>query len=528
MRSRISIMVALLTLPVFISCRPPVLNNTQPNPVFPRQVVAVDGSELLLASVRWDAGLGSERGALRSFLSARYFQVPGNATAGIHPVQLRNNAGTSAVVNVTVSSLSGGWPAPRIDDIGITALSDNRNGTADVWLAVPAANVDPDATVRVDAVNRTSIFYSAIPHAYFNAHTASTYGYPVYHYGMLVVFLDDQPFGGNLNVEVTNTDGQAGTRSYQLPADAASLDSDNDGLLDSWETSGYTAPSGAVINLAAMGCNPRRKDILVEVDWISAATPNATIWAPIESTFASAPVLNPDGSQGVFIHIDRGQGGAFTGGGTVLTDHTTMDFGAGTAVGYVNFYTYKAGNFDADRLNIFHYCVFGRAMPGGSSGRGEIWGNDFIVTFANFGVWGTDLAEVGTFIHELGHNLALRHGGIDNAAADANQTHKPNQESTMNYRYQFGGISNDCDFASENVHTYSMGMYRTIVEANVNENAGICDNAALDFNANGAFTNGSAVDTDQDGDRTDVNNNYNEWGRIMLAFTRAGSRWNNN
>lgn len=529
MRSLLIIISCSLFL---VACsEPPVLNNIVPNPGFPRQIVGVDGELLLFAGVRWDAGLASETGVFQSFLTANYFQVPAGTAVGNHPVRLTNNVGNStATINFTVSALAGVWPAPRIEDIGITAFADNADGTADIWLAVPAANVDANATVQINGVNKPSVLYSAIANAYFNVHNASTYGYPVYHYGLLAVFLDNQALGGILNVQVTNTDGQVNARTYQLANTVANFDSDNDGLLDVWETGGYTAPSGAVIDLAALGCDPLRKDVLVEVDWIAAAAPNNTIWATIENVFANAPVLNPDGSQGISIHIDRGQGGAFTGGGNILADHTTMDFGANATPGYVDFFTYKAASFNADRLNIFHYGIFGRARPNGSSGRGEIFGNDFIVTFVNFGVWGTDIAEVGTFVHELGHNVGLRHGGIDNGAADANETFKPNQESTMNYRYQFSGVSIDCDLASENIHTYSQGMYATIREATANENIGICDNNAIDFNANGMLTNGIPVNTNplNDVDATDVHINYDEWGALKLQFTQPGSRWNGN
>ena len=38
------------------------------------------------------------------------------------------------------------------------------------------------------------------------------------------------------------------------------------------------------------------------------------------------------------------------------------------------------------------------------------------------------------FIHELGHNLGLKHGGTDNL------NYKPNYLSVMNYFFQFGGV----------------------------------------------------------------------------------------
>jgi hypothetical protein len=237
--------------------------------------------------------------------------------------------------------------------------------------------------------------------------------------------------------------------------------------------------------------------------------------------------LNPDGSQGIFVHIDRGQGAPFDQGGTVLADHTTMDFGSNATPGYVNFFDYKTAGFNPARLDIFHYCIFGRTRPGGSSGRGEIWGNDFMVTFSNFSLWSSALAQAGTFIHELGHNLGLRHGGIDNAATDANYLHKPNLASSMNYRYQFGGVSTDCNFSSEPVHTFSMGMYQRINETSVNENIGICNNTPLDMNGSGTITTGP-MDVNLDMVSNSIHIDYNQWGNLKLNFRATGSRWNNN
>jgi hypothetical protein len=103
---------------------------------------------------------------------------------------------------------------------------------------------------------------------------------------------------------------------------------------------------------------------------------------------------------------------------------------------------------------------------GGSSGIAEIWGNDFMVSLGGFahedgagasscfdgqdngGLDGADLADSdctsgvagnqmeheGTFMHELGHNLNLRHGGIDD------MNYKPNYLSIMSYTFQFDWI----------------------------------------------------------------------------------------
>lgn len=503
----------------------PVINSIDPGSGYPRQLLGVDGNTLF-ASVIWDAGLATESVLYNGFFGTNYFQVPANATPGAHPVALRNSIGTSSPVNVNVLAPSGTFPAPRIEDVGLLGLSDTAPISA--GLVITGANLDVNATVTINGVASTFVVrWGGLPVDYLLTHTPATYGYPIYHYVQLLSGAQNVTMGSILNIVVTNTDGRSDTTSYTLPRTLAERDSDGDGLLDDWERGSFTAPSGGTVALSSMGTKPLHKDILVEVDWIAAAAPNATIWATIERAFADAPVLNPDGSRGVHIIIDRGQGGAFTGGGTVLADHTTMDFGPSTASGYTDFFTYKTNNFNNDRLNVFHYAVFGRARPNGSSGRGEIWGNDFMVTFVNFTVWAQALAQVGTFIHELGHNLGLTHGDLNNTPSQWNETFKPNFASTMSYRWQFPGVSIDCDWASESFHTYSQGYYARINESSVNESLGICDNAPLDMNADGMIST-VAIDFSANSSTTGVHDDFDQWGNLLLKFRATGSGWNSN
>lgn len=515
----------ILVLPLIAACTPtPTLNSVVPNTGYPRQLLGVDGNTLW-GSVVWDVGLATETTISSGLFGTNYFQIPSTATAGVHPVAIRNSNGTSPSVNVTVLAPSGAFPAPRIEEIAIFGTSGTT--TLDLALTVSAANLDTDATVTVDgAAPEVTIRWGALPVNYLQNRVPSTFGYPIYHYTQLLFIVENVALGSNLNVTVTNNDNQFSTRAFTVPASLANLDSDADGLLDDWETGSYTAPSGGTVPLSAMGTSKWRKDLLVEVDWIAAAAPNAGIWATIEAAFDQAPVLNPDGSSGVNIIIDRGQGGQFTGGGSVLADHTTMDFGASTAAGYINFFTYKNNNFNNDRLNVFHYSIFGRARPNNSSGRGEIWGNDFMVTFRNFVVWPQQVAQLGTFIHELGHNLGLTHGNLLTNAAQWNETFKPNFPTTMSYRYQFPGVSTDCDFASEGLHTFSQGMFARINEQTANENTGICDNSPLDLNGNGLIPTAPPLDASIDGDTTDVHDDFDQWGNMLLDFDATGSGWN--
>lgn len=103
------------------------------------------------------------------------------------------------------------------------------------------------------------------------------------------------------------------------------------------------------------------------------------------------------------------------------------------------FQAIKATNFSPARAPVFHYALWahnlgglgttsGIARPGSAS---DISGSDFIVSLGSFaGNVGTTLQQAGTFMHELGHNLSLRHGGGD----DLN--YKPNFLSVMSYMFQ--------------------------------------------------------------------------------------------
>jgi hypothetical protein len=78
---------------------------------------------------------------------------------------------------------------------------------------------------------------------------------------------------------------------------------------------------------------------------------------------------------------------------------------------------------------LFVHSICGNT---GASGSAEILGNDAIISLGNFdrGIGNLD-QQAGTLLHELGHNLNLRHGG------DVDKNCKPLYLSVMNYAYQF-------------------------------------------------------------------------------------------
>lgn len=538
--------IFILILLLSACVKKPILNSLDPSSGTPGTVVEVNGSNLFLASVKWDANTPSEQTIPSSFLSAHFFTVPLAASVGSHPIRLFG-AGQYSDNTVNFNATAGTIrPQPRLDDVTVSFF-EITGAKAAMILMAHGANIDVGAKILINGTAQPTAFSRLLRNANMNATNPATLGYPIFHYATVWIFLSDQTPGSNITVSVENLDGGVSNNLiYRIAANMSDLDSDGDGLPDNWERNGYDANGDGTIDvdLPALGANPLRKDLFIECDWMNAAAPNAAIWANIENAFVNAPVLNSDGSQGIAIHIDRGQAGAGGGGGTIIPYADRIRYDNQTPSNnftYVNFYTVKANNFNANRLNTHRYCVFGwdSGHNSGESGRVEnIWANDFFVTL---GSWGADGAradfQTGTFIHELGHTLNLRHGGFE----DANS--KDNYNSVMQYGNdwttwagqnnvfspsQMGGIDVDCNQLDvDAVYTYSQGMRPDLNEGNLNENNGVCDNVARDWNGNGSIEASVSASLDSNGSLT-VIRDYADWANIEINFRATGSGWGNN
>lgn len=544
----LNISLVLLLLVIFgTGCaKKPILNALDPNSGPPATLVEVQGEDLFLASVRWDAGTPSEHTVPSNFLSGRFFTVPLGASLGAHPVRLYGDGQYSDnTINFTVTD-GVMRPNPRLDDVTVSLFSISAPNKASMILMAHGANIDVGATIRLDGTAQDTFFSRGLRNTHMNATDPATLGYPIFHYATVWCCIDDQTPGSNITVSVENLDGVVSNNlTYHIAANMDELDSDGDGLPDKWEENGYDADGDGTIDvdLPQLGADPLRKDLFIEVDWMSQSAPNNAIWAAIESAFDNSPILNSDGSQGIAIHIDRGAGTG-GGGGDIIPyadgiryDNNTPD----PTLTYTNFYTVKQNNFDANRLNIYRYCAFAwdNGHSPGASGRAEnIWANDF---FVSLGSWGADGLrndfQIGTFMHELGHTLNLRHGGFENTNS------KDNYNSIMQYgndwiiwggqnnKYspsQVGGIDVDCNMLDvDGVYTYSQGQRRDLDESNLNENEGVCDNIARDWNNNGAIEASVSENLDANIAQT-VISDYADWANIELNFRAAGSGWNNN
>jgi hypothetical protein len=291
-------------------------------------------------------------------------------------------------------------------------------------------------------------------------------------------------------------------------------DTDDDGIPDGDEVLGTTGG----LNLPAFGVSPLRKNILLEYDWFDDSItcgahshrPNQPLLDRVSQMFANAPVSNPDGSTGITLIHDFGQGGVFTGGNLIPDPDGVLPGGFDS-----EFLAYRATHFAANRQGYFHYVMMPHQYNtnSGSSGLGELVGDDTIVSLycAN-----SDVNVGNTIAHELGHNLGLHHGGPFDAT-----NNKPNYNSVMNYDYQFPGVDNNCTPPGDGVLDYSHGVRNSLDENALNEQNGICGGVDWDFNFNGIFESSVSYDVNFDG-ALFVLVDHNDWASIVYDFQPDG------
>jgi hypothetical protein len=255
---------------------------------------------------------------------------------------------------------------------------------------------------------------------------------------------------------------------------AYAADLDGDGLSDSAE--------------AYLGSSPLHKDVFVEIDWFivngRSMKPRPGFVEFVQSVFAAAPVLNPDGTGGIRIHVELSQG--------IRTNQAVLGYSETASSDTYNwgqFDAYKSLYFTPSKRSTHHYCLFvadygdqnGKATTSsGISRNGDNFvagASDFIVSLGSQGEDGWynkpnagrfKYTQAGTFVHELGHNLGLRHGGPDHV------NYKPNLLSVMNYSFQTDGVPyTRRDGVRFRIFDYSRFFLPALNETNLNEAAGL-------------------------------------------------------
>jgi hypothetical protein len=151
----------------------------------------------------------------------------------------------------------------------------------------------------------------------------------------------------------------------------------------------------------------------------------------------------------------------------------------------VEFSDLKAQYFHPTSDHPWHYAIFGYNGGTCASGIADLPGDDFFISMSDLPIldqFPRDRRldfEGGRFMHELGHNLNLRHGGDEDLPNG-----KPNYLSVMNYSYQ-NGIPYAASPGSTTVLGYRLDYSEQTLppldENNLNESLGIQDPGSTDI-----------------------------------------------
>ncbi len=323
--------------------------------------------------------------------------------------------------------------------------------------------------------------------------------------------LMEQPLGQFVAPDqpVPSQDGVIGAPTPSAaPTNINLNDTDKDDLLDVWETTGMDLDNNGVVelDLKKLGADPMHKDLFVEVDFMQLHKPFNQSITHIVNNFSRAPVSNPDGTDGIRLHVEVDE---------EIPHQNDTDK---TAI-----FLFKASNFgtSAQRADpatilakslVYHYALFAHNQPGTeSSGQSNgINSMEFITTLgarASFldpvtkhPVGSPDFQE-GTFMHELGHNLGLNHGGNDIINC------KPNYLSVMSHVRQMS------IFLGTRPLDYSRSILFQLDERALDENNGISTSTPPGLFTvygppppnNGVINKtGIPLDWNRDGDTVDV------------------------
>lgn len=245
-------------------------------------------------------------------------------------------------------------------------------------------------------------------------------------------------------------------------------DSDGDRYPDLWETDGIDFDGDGDIDLTLPGADPNYKDIYVEVDYMPSHQPRTDALANVVAAFAAAPVANPNGLDGIALHVEVDE---------QIPHQNDLDL-------WGDFDSLKAARFGSplERASpavllakklVYRYALFIHRYEGSSSSGKAKSGGNFAVSLGaanwdpdGFGhSVGNRKEQAGTFMHELGHTLGLGHGGA------TQDNYKPNYLSVMNYNFQISWVTNAA--LADGRLDYSSQKLPTLDEQSLDESQGI-------------------------------------------------------
>jgi hypothetical protein len=224
-------------------------------------------------------------------------------------------------------------------------------------------------------------------------------------------------------------------------------DADNDGICDNWEhqtSLDITYPLGNPITYhfnCDTTCDNSARDIFVEIDWMEGHRPNQLALDDVVTAFKNAFQTGTGQEIRVHLQVDPEPiphlGCIVWGTSGITFDKIKANF-FGTPSERSDAAWHDISNtMYIEKKQAFHYALFAHGRCGvlGETGKSEISGNDLEVTLGRS--VGSRDQQSGTFMHELGHNLGLLHGGNTNINC------KPNYLSVMSHSRQFADLVNN-------------------------------------------------------------------------------------
>lgn len=342
---------------------------------------------------------------------------------------------------------------------------------------------------------------------------------------------------------------------YARWIDIYEIDTDRDGLSDGWELYGADIDDDGIveIDLPALHADPNIPDIFVEVDWMKGLKPNEDALFMVVQSFAKHKIS---------LHIDAGAGSKNyyidpktkklqysywteqTSGGEEVPYSDNFHIGDKKSDGSYSTDPWEAfakEHFARGRESVFKYCTFinkwnNRNDTGLSN---NIPGQYFLICDVDgyLHQGGSNVRIAGTFMHELGHTLGLRHGGMD----DINN--KPNYLSVMNYSFQTNGYVgiNYSDYVLPDLYEYDLDEYAGIDPDGVTKDQKIYTRwcklslwgkivtytedqslSWIDFNNNGVIEKGIRKDVNGDGMLTILRGSWNDWKHLVFKSYGIG------
>lgn len=197
-------------------------------------------------------------------------------------------------------------------------------------------------------------------------------------------------------------DGLSDDREVAVGTDPEDPDTDGDGFSDGLEVAGETADGASL-----PGADPLRKDLYVQVTYgIGVQHFTDREKSELRSAFGSAPVENPDGSEGIAVHVVDEPPNGGDAGRSITVD------------GRVNRTRYVERFYDEDTMGDrrcrYHLVVMAVIDDDAAAGYGDSPGYLSIVDGTEIGRYGGNVsARVRYVVHELLHNVVGRFSNGD-------------------------------------------------------------------------------------------------------------------